>query len=117
LMFKLFSAQALWILGNDYTTLNSQLILNIAGGCVGLITGFTFTLCSSRGWLLNPFLYISLSVLSIIVGIFIFDVSTLEGVLLFNIFTSLIQAFIYLTYSFSKIYKIKKLISNEFNLQ
>ena len=108
LLFKLLSAQALWILGKDYATLNNQLILNITGGCVGLITGFTFTLCSSRGWLLNPFIYISLSLISIIVGILIFDVSTLEGVLLFNIFTSLIHAFVYLTYSFYKIYKMKK---------
>lgn len=108
LMFKLFSSQALWILGNDYSTLNNQLILNITGGCVGLITGFTFMLCSSRGWLLNPFLYITLSIISIIVGVVIFDVSTLEGVLLFNIFTSLIQACIYLIYAFLKIRKIAK---------
>jgi len=107
-MFKLFSSQVLWILGNDYAALNNQLILNITGGCVGMITGFTFLLCSSRGWLLNPFLYITLSIISIIIGVIIFDVSTLQGVLLFNIFTSIIQACIYLIYAFSKIRKIGK---------
>ncbi|MCW3094235.1 MAG: polysaccharide biosynthesis protein [Ferruginibacter sp.] len=109
LMFKIFSSQALWILGPEYSALNNQLVLNIIGSCIGLITGLSYLLCASRGWLPNPLWYISLSLISVILGIQIFNVSTLEGVLIFNIFTSLIHSSIYLIYPIVKISKMPKL--------
>ena len=83
--FMLFSNQALWLLGKSYQGLNTELILSIVGGCTGLLTRFIFSISSSRGWMLNAYFYISLSIIAIIIGIIIFDISTLKGILLFNI--------------------------------
>ncbi|MGZ9735361.1 polysaccharide biosynthesis protein [Flavobacterium sp. GNP002] len=105
-LFMAFSTQALWVLGHNYSTLKNELVLYVIGSCVGLITGFIFSLSSSRGWILNPYLYITLSIISIIIGIMVFNVSTLNGVLLFNIFVNSIQTAIYLFYTLIKIRKI-----------
>lgn len=103
--FVLFSNQALWLLGDNYSELSSELVLSITGSCVGLITGFTFSLGSSRGWILNPIIYISISISTIIIGILLFNISTLSGILLFNIFVNVIQALVYIVYTFFKIRK------------
>lgn len=105
-LFMAFSTQALWVLGDNYSTLKKELVLYVIGSCVGLITGFIFSLSSSRGWILNPYLYITVSIISIIIGIMVFNVSTLIGVLLFNIFVNSIQTAFYLFYTLIKIRKI-----------
>lgn len=104
---SLLSTQFLWILGGDYTGLNTALVLNVIGSCLGLITGLLFSLSSSRGWLINPYLFIVINLLCIVIGIFFFDISNLNGVLWFNIFISVIQTIIYLCYTFLKIYKLR----------
>ena len=105
-LFIVFSSQALGLLGHNYSSLNNELILNIIGSCMGLLTGFIFSLSSSRGWVLNPYFYIAISIISIIVGILVFKVSTLSGVLLFNIFVTSVQTAMYLFYI---LFKIKKM--------
>jgi O-antigen/teichoic acid export membrane protein len=105
-LFMAFSTQALWVLGHNYSTLKNELVLYVIGSCVGLITGFIFSLSSCRGWILNPYLYITVSIISIILGIMVFNVSTLNGVLLFNIFVNSIQTALYLFYTLIKIRKI-----------
>lgn len=107
LVIYLFSFHFLWILGGNYSGLDHALMLNIIGTCLSMITGLSFSLSSSRGWLLNPYLYISSSLLTIIAGVYLFDISTLIGVLYFNIFVSLIQMLIYISYSFIQLLKLK----------
>ncbi|SEG18740.1 polysaccharide biosynthesis protein [Flavobacterium urumqiense] len=107
--FMAFSTQALWVLGNNYSKLETELVLYIIGSCIGLLTGFIFSLSSSRGWILNPYLYIVASIISIVIGIFAFNVSTLVGILLFNIFINSIQTTLYLFYTLIKIRKNKAL--------
>lgn len=104
-LFGIFSNQILWVLGDSYSNLNEELILFIVGSCAGLLTGMIFFMSSSRGWILNPYLYISLSIVTIIIGILFFDIATLKGILIFNIFVNAVQAVIYLIYTFFKIQK------------
>lgn len=104
-----FSSQFLWILGNNYRGLDAALVLNVIGSCLGLITGLLFSLSSSRGWLINPYIYILTNLLCIIIGIFTFDISSLIGVLRFNIFISVVQAVIYAFYTLLKIYKLRSI--------
>ncbi|WP_348799918.1 polysaccharide biosynthesis protein [Flavobacterium adhaerens] len=104
---SLFSTQFLWLLGGNYKGLDTALVLNVSGSCLGLLTGLLFSLCSSRGWLINPYLYILANLICIVIGILIFDVSNLIGVLSFNIFISVIQALIYLFYAQLKIHRLK----------
>lgn len=99
----LFSQQILWILGADYSGLSYELLLAIVGSCLNLIVGFNAVLNSSRGWLLHPVIAISFGVLSIVVGVILIDVSTLRGVLLFNIFTGVAGLFIHPLFGVVKI--------------
>lgn len=105
IMFLLFSEQVLWLLGENYTNLSYELILYVISSCLGILTGIIFSLGSSRGWILNPYLYIAISIISIVIGAIIFNISSLIGILLFNIFVSGIQALIYLIYTLIKIKK------------
>lgn len=101
------SAQFLWILGANYKGLDFELVLNVIASCIGLITGLLFSLSSSRGWLMNPYLYIVSNLLFIVSGILLFDISSLIGILRFNIFISVIQAIVYAFYTLFKINKLR----------
>ena len=90
----LFSNQILWILGNQYNGLNNELVLIMIGSCISLMTGLIYILCSGRGWILSPAVYVTGSVVATIAGLFLFDISSLHGVLLFNIFISICQLLI-----------------------
>jgi hypothetical protein len=106
-LFHLFSSQALWILGPNYSNLNYELLLTITGSCLGLISTAAFSLSTSRGWTINPLYSIPVSMLSIVCGIVFIDVSSLKGILLFNILISLVHALIFVIYVLIKINKCK----------
>lgn len=95
----LFSYEILWILGAEYRDLKYELILSLFGGCIFSFAGFVYSLTSNRGFVLNPVIYISLSIISIIIGVIIFDVTTLKGVLHLNILVSTIQLLMYIIYA------------------
>jgi len=101
-----FPAQTLWILGKDYSNLKTEVVLNVAVSCINMIAGICFGLSTSRGWIVNPIISISINVLSIVIGVVLLNVSTLKGVLTLNIFVGLVDVFIYLIYT---LYKIKSL--------
>ena len=75
-----YPSVALVILGSQYSQLSFELFLNVAGSCIGLIGSTTFILYSSRGWALNPAIYVGISLISTIAGISFSDISTLRGV-------------------------------------
>lgn len=102
-MVWLFPTQVLWILGKNYSGLNTELVLSIAGSCLGLITGISFSLISGRGWATNPLITISVELATLVLGILLLDISTLKGVLLLNIFMTFVQAVMYVTYGTIKI--------------
>lgn len=103
----LFSNQLLWVLGENYYGLTNELVLNIAGTCIGLIGGVCFALYTSRGWVINPVFSISISLLSIAAGAFFFNVATLNGVLIFNLFLAAVQVALHGGYCLIKIINIK----------
>lgn len=88
----LFSTQILWVLGDKYINLSDELVLSMVGSTISMISGASFMLTSGRGWVLNPLITISINIISIVIGIWIFPISTLHGILVFNIFVSSIQA-------------------------
>ena len=81
----LFPNQILWILGGDYKDLQFELVLCIIGACVGVSADIAFGLLSSRGWMYNPILYISVNILSIIALALMLDITTLRGALWMNV--------------------------------
>jgi O-antigen/teichoic acid export membrane protein len=103
-----FSPQALWLLGNQYSGLEQEVVLSIIGTCLSLIAGVTYTLTISRGWTINPVIYIGSNISLIVLGIFYVNVSTLQGILLFNIYIAACQVVMNTTYSFIRIISLKK---------
>lgn len=101
----LFPSQLLSILGKNYSNLSYELLLTITGSCVSLIAGLTFSMYISRGWAIHPLISIPINIVSIIFACFIFNINSLEGMLLLAIFTATIQ---YVMNLFFLIFKILK---------
>lgn len=102
----LFPSEVLWILGKQYSNLTNELLLSIIGSCLNLIAGSIYALYASRGWAINPVISISISLASIICGVILINVSSLHGILSFNIFVALVQVLMSGFFCFIKIIKI-----------
>jgi O-antigen/teichoic acid export membrane protein len=102
----LFPSEMLWILGKNYSGLNIELLLYVADSCLGLLWGSAYILGATRGWNIHPGFSITISICSIVAGILFIDVSTVRGVLLLNLFVSIIQVFMYGSYTLIKIIKM-----------
>lgn len=99
--------QILWILGSDYTDLQQEVVLAVIGSCLSIFAGIISALYSSRGWIINPILYITINLISIVVGILLTDISKLSGVLILNIIIGTVQVFTHSLYGFYQLYNLK----------
>ncbi len=102
-------AEILWVLGKDYANLEKELFLSIMGACINLIAGLSFALLTSRGFAINPFISIPVSLVSVVFGVTVMEVSSIQGVLWFNIFISSIQLLMNSAYGCLKLFQIKVL--------
>ncbi len=107
------SFQILWLLGKQYAHLETELLLNMTGSCIGLFAGISYGLLSCRGWAINPVISIPVSFLSIVVGVSLMDISTLQGVLYLNIFVAIIQVLLNGTYCLLNIIQLVKPVSQD----
>jgi hypothetical protein len=95
----------LWIIGSKYIGLQAELFLAMLSSCVIFLLGSTYALYSTKGWVMHPTHSITVSILATILGLLLFDISTLKGVFYMNI---LVASFEYLNcvlYTFIKIHK------------
>lgn len=99
----LFPSPVLWLLGHKYAGLNTELTLSILAGCLSLMSGIFFGLTSSKGWPTHPALIIVGNILVVITGIWMFDISSLKGVLSFNVFVNIFPVLMHSAYFFYKI--------------
>mgnify|MGYP003537620140 FL=1 len=104
----LFSNQILWVLGKNYQGLNNELILLLIATTITMVMASAYSLYLSRGWIINYYISISASLLPIILGCFLFEISTLKGVLYLNILVALVQMIVHVFYGYFKILKSKK---------
>lgn len=107
-----FSLEILWILGENYSNLSTQLLLLMSGTCLSFMVGASHYLCTSRGWVINPVVSIPINIASIVLGAIIIDISTLDGILILNIFVCSIQATMNILYTLFKIFTNYKLSLN-----
>jgi len=105
------SNKILWVLGTNYLNLSSELTLSMVAGCISLIGGISLFLYTGRGWIMNPMVSISLSIIALILGVTIFDISSLIGVIKLNILIAVNQYLLHTVYCIMKIYKTK--LANE----
>jgi hypothetical protein len=99
--------QILMILGKNYENIDIQLLfLSMYGSCMNLLVSSIYFMYTSRGWIINPILSISVSILSTLAAFFLFDISSIKGVLLLNIFVSFIQLVFQGGFSIRKILKV-----------
>ncbi|WP_183559893.1 polysaccharide biosynthesis protein [Mucilaginibacter sp. SP1R1] len=103
----LFPAQILWILGPSYANLKSEVVLNIAGSCIALIAGSSFSLYTHRGWAIKPIILIPLSIAAIAICAALLDISTLHGILLLNIYVAAFEMVMHMIYSIVMINRVK----------
>jgi len=111
LVVWLGSKPILWIIGTKYSGFGTELFLTMLGSCAILMVGSTYSLYSTKGWIMHPVQSISVSVLSIIAGIFMFDISTLRGVLYLNIFIASMEYINHALYSVKKISRLQSTVA------
>lgn len=99
----LLSSKILYILGTNYSKLDFELVLSMTGACITMTSAICFGLYTSRGYLMNPMLAILVDIFAISIGLYFFDVSSLTGVLYFNILTA---TFLFLTNSIYLVFRI-----------
>lgn len=104
-----YSDYLLWVIGDFYLGLKIELTLLMIASSLSLTMSVAFSLYVSKGWILQSFLSIAISVCPLILGSLIFDVSSLRGVLYLNIFTSFIQMLLHIIFGFYKIIQTKNI--------
>jgi O-antigen/teichoic acid export membrane protein len=103
----LFPVQILWVLGKSYLSLKAEIILSMINGCLGLITGTSFAICTSRGWAIHPVISIPITLVAIACGVVLFNINSLHGILLLNIFIAAVEVTMYFSYTLLRILKVK----------
>lgn len=101
----IFPGELLLLLGPKYAHLEKELSLIMLSTLLIQLTGIIFSLNASRGWILPWWLNVPFGVLFQIIGIIIFEVGTLEGVIHFQLFANapiLLINFFYFLYAFRK---------------
>lgn len=109
----LFADQILWLLGSKYYGLRVELVLNMLSACLGMISGILFQVYSSRGWVMNPVLSISLNIIFLAIGISFTNFNSLRSVILFNIFVGAMQLLMHLSYAVFKMYTNKSVLHHD----
>ena len=99
----MFSNEVAWVLGKEYSNLQFEFVLNIVAACIGLTVGACHSMCVSRGWIVSPAISIPVTIGAIIIGLTIFHIDSLTGIILLNIFVGIIEVVIYITHSLLKI--------------
>jgi O-antigen/teichoic acid export membrane protein len=100
-----FSDYILMVLGPQYSNLNHEMALSMLAGGIALVGGLCYSLCASRGWVLNPIFSIIMSLNALIIGISICDIGTLVGVIHLDIIVASNQVLLHMGHCIYRIYR------------
>jgi hypothetical protein len=95
-----FPTQFLFVLGNRYTHLGSELLLMVAGAVLNAIAGAIWGLNSAKGWISGSWLYIPSTVLTQVALIPFVDFGSVHGVLFFNLISAVPSVLLNLVLSY-----------------
>ena len=95
-----FSGELLWILGSQYANLKNEIILIMISSSVNSFAAILWSINSSRGWMNLAWLFPPVIIFSQIFLLFFLDISSVQGVILFNTFSIIPASFInfFMTY-------------------
>jgi hypothetical protein len=85
----LFPSQFLWILGGKYSHLQGEVVLLVINLVMQSILNLTWSLNSSRGWILSGWLAIPTGIITQVILLMIIDVSTIKGIFMLNTLSTL----------------------------
>lgn len=90
----------LFIFGKKYSHLTTELVWLVGGAMMSLVTGVIFKINASRGWVIKWWLFIPVGLITQIVCLFFLDISTVIGVIQYNIILNIpaLIMFVYLFY-------------------
>jgi O-antigen/teichoic acid export membrane protein len=99
----LFPSQALLILGKNYSSLTTEIILMTMGSCLSMAGGITYSMSVARGWVLPPAVNIGVNILTQVILLYFLDLSKVKNVIVFSITNSGVAYFILLVYFILKV--------------
>jgi O-antigen/teichoic acid export membrane protein len=84
-----FPGKFLWILGGKYINLDKEVLLLVISLVTQSILGLIWSMNASKGWILPGLIAVPIGVISKIILLLFLDLSTLQGIFLLNIISSL----------------------------
>ncbi|HEY1006403.1 MAG TPA: polysaccharide biosynthesis protein, partial [Sphingobacteriaceae bacterium] len=101
----IFSGQILWVLGDQYAGLTTELLLMGLLSCSGLLAGISSQLVISRGWFIRPYYLIGINFSATVLSLTVFQIRTLTDILYFNTILTAISYLLALGYGLHSIYR------------
>jgi O-antigen/teichoic acid export membrane protein len=80
-----FPGQLLFLLGKNYTSLTTEVVIIAAGSCIGMMEGITYNLLLSRGLVLHPVISITCNILTQLTLLHFLDLSNVQDLLWFQV--------------------------------
>ncbi|WLT38817.1 hypothetical protein NON20_03415 [Synechocystis sp. B12] len=111
LCIVLFPKQILWIIGNNYAHLENELVLMSFQVVISSIIGLMWSLNASRAWIQYVWIYVPATLITQIFLILNLNLSTVSGIIYFQLLSSLPFLFVNLALTFAGI-KRDKLIKS-----
>ena len=93
----------IWLIGANYAHLSSDLGYLLLASCLNLICGLMWSMHSARKWVFGwgGWLYISATILVQVVCLKFMDMSTVTGILIFSVYSSLAMFAVCLIWAFA----------------
>jgi len=104
-LFYLFSDPLLWVLGERFKGLNTEVLFIAISGSITLLSVATNQLLSSRGLIVPPVIFIPLAIAVQAAFVFVLKLDNVIGVLQYGIYTTTIMYIIRVLYFFITIRK------------
>jgi len=88
-LVAIFPREVLWILGNQYTHLQNEVILMVASSLLYSLTAMIWSLNYAKAWVNESWLIIPSTIGTQLFLLLYLDVSTVKGVILFGLFSAI----------------------------
>ncbi|MFT3932625.1 MAG: polysaccharide biosynthesis protein [Chitinophagaceae bacterium] len=110
----LFSGYILSILGHNYTSFTTEIVVICFSSCLSMMMGVTYNISVSRAWVMPPWILISVNILTQLILIWSMDLSKTINVLWFSVINNTVA---FLMISFYFLYRASKCPGNDARLK